>query len=370
MSKKILFISANPHGAQLLKSDEEFSKINNIILSTRLKRLYEFKMLRNADRDNITQIIKEQPCILHFSLHGSMAGGIFVINGKTNSKNKKLAFAIGEEGIARIFRNTPSIKFMFINACYSDRIIEHTKGFLEYAIGFKGRIPDSTAIEFAERFYSNFAGSATIFHAYNMTKDEMFIKKELDFNPIFHSRRCLIMKEIAELKGNRQKLDSLKQKYRDEYQLSEQVLSEIEALEKNIRTIYLKHDSARVKVLLKNPFFEIVDWFHEKKKELAISVSEVILRRKEEHLKKKFAFDLDMLFDSLDYLLTSYDYKKINKERINKIPRLSKQLYIDALDELLILIPQENKNQLSYFEDNIEHLKHILSGEVRSVLPS
>lgn len=359
MFRKILFISANPNNLPKVNSDLEYKKINSVIMTTRLRENYSLKMIPNATRDDILKIIDEKPYILHIALHGSNIGGIFVMNGKLNSKNKKLAFAIGEEGIAKLLQRTPTIKLLFLNACYSDYIIEHIKVFLDYAIGFKNKVPDSIAVEIAERFYTNLSKSATIFHAYKWTMDEMSIKKELDFNPIFHSKRCLIMNEIAILNKQKKSIESLKSKY---IGISDQTLSEIELLEGKVRELVTKHDSARVKVLLQNPYFEIADWFHEKRKELIPMICNRILRREQE-LQKKFSFDLDMLFDFLDYLLTSYDYKKLDKGRIQKIPRLPKKYYLDALDELKYLVPEEFNNSIDYFTDNTNYLKIILVKE-------
>jgi CHAT domain len=317
--KKILFISASPKGMGKLKVAEEF-KILDRIIEDSVHKFYEINNIADATVDDALRIQKRKPNILHIAAHGSAIGGFFVVNGSPNSKYKKLAFAIGESEINMILEDTPSIQFMFINACYSDNIVETTKEFLEYSIGFEGKVADNHAIEFAKIFYENFIQGSTVFDAFKKAKNSMRFKKAKNFNPVFHSRTCLIMEEINTLTKRNESLESLKQSYSGKLKNSDQILLQIASLENEISNISKSHDDATARLLIKNPHFKIVIWFKERRKELSVRIAAQVIKGKvKEQERNSFEFDLDMLFDCLDYLLLSHDYKEIDEDLIMDI---------------------------------------------------
>src|SRR5215831_11474250 len=146
---KILFVSANPAGAQQLKLDQEAREIEAKIRAADHRDSLELITKWAVRPDDLLQSLNQhRPHIVHFSGHGSPTEEIVLLDKLGESK------PVSKEALVHLFRALKdNIRVVVLNACFSRPQAEAITGEIDCAIGMMRAIGDNAAITFAASFY-------------------------------------------------------------------------------------------------------------------------------------------------------------------------------------------------------------------------
>lgn len=213
--KKIFFIKASPNGLPMLRSDEEFNKIRQIVERTNLKLSYQIQIILRTTPESVVDVFtEEKPWMIHYSGHSDDDQGEWIIGDQK-------PFVIDNDDLFALIEDRGhTVKFLFLNSCHSKEMADKFKYIVDFIICFDGKLSDKPAIQFAEKFYSNWSRQATIVEAFNLSMKQTAFLREKYFNPIFYSKINLIMKDLNFLMGNLTDLESAKIELKKQYAIS------------------------------------------------------------------------------------------------------------------------------------------------------
>ena len=159
--KRILILAANPKNTTRLRLDEEVREIVEGIKRSKYSEMFvvhqtwatQLKDLRRA-------MLDYNPHIVHFCGHGEQKGLVFenaqgdavVIEGKPLSN------------FFSLFRS--ELECVILNACYSESQAKQINKHIQYVVGMKQSIADTTAIEFSVGFYDALGAGKNIEDAF------------------------------------------------------------------------------------------------------------------------------------------------------------------------------------------------------------
>lgn len=163
---KILFLAANPRGTDQLQLDQEAKKIEDGLERSKLREQFTLVTKWAVDAESLRRaMLKEQPDIVHFSGHGAGDTGLVLV-GQDGSPKPATAEALS--GLFQIFHD---VKCVLLNACFAEvqarAIVEH----IDYVIGMKRAVKDSTAIAFATGFYDGLGYGLDIEDAFKLGRN-------------------------------------------------------------------------------------------------------------------------------------------------------------------------------------------------------
>ncbi|MEO1451143.1 MAG: CHAT domain-containing protein, partial [Bacteroidota bacterium] len=190
----ILFLASNPMDSGRLRLDKELREVREALeAATHRDDFLLEDLVAVRARDLGKGLLKYEPYILHFSGHGvahmdqagssasgtrgpldldwededtapEYQGGIALEDDEGNTR------LVSAEALAGLIKLFPSIKCVFLNACYSEvqakAIISHGP----CVIGMNTAIPDPTAIAFARAFYEALGEKRAIRDAFAYAK--------------------------------------------------------------------------------------------------------------------------------------------------------------------------------------------------------
>lgn len=166
LKRVILIVESNPKDTARLSQLNKEKRAIEKVLSKTDKLGYFIPIIKNAASfdDLVDAILIHEPEIIHFMGHGEGESGL-CFEGADGKKQ-----LLPNRSIKKIFELASSVKFVFLNACYSEVqakiIIEH----VDYVIGMSDRIPDPTALTFAEKIYNYIGLYKTIPVAFEWAK--------------------------------------------------------------------------------------------------------------------------------------------------------------------------------------------------------
>jgi len=150
---KLLFLSANPSGTPLLRTDQELRDVDARIRAALAPDRFEIAVATAARRDQLLrQMLEHCPDIVHFSGHGDSKRGIIL------EDEHGRAAPVGGAALASLFsivRGKPNI--VVLNACSTKRTARAFQRIVDYTIAMSGPIRDISAIAFASAFYDALA---------------------------------------------------------------------------------------------------------------------------------------------------------------------------------------------------------------------
>ena len=156
--EKILFVSANPPGFDILKTDGEFKLMNKI-----LKGSEHFELLNPIFEIALDELLSEMnvnPAIVHFAGHGEV-DGIFI------TKNDG-SFQITEEVLKSLFNeHKTSTLLLVLNACYTASMAKEISALGIYVIGMNNKIKDNASKCFSKGLYIRLGEGEKIESAFN-----------------------------------------------------------------------------------------------------------------------------------------------------------------------------------------------------------
>lgn len=157
--KTILFFAANPEDTERIRFDKEIRDIyralnNGSVTYTFIAELaVRFADIRRA-------MYRHRPFIVHFSGHGTDAGGIVLEDEHSNSMQ------VDSEHLARFFEMFQPIDCLILSSCNSQINASAFLGPARYVVGMGPNVEDKFALKFSEAFYEAIAQSINITEAY------------------------------------------------------------------------------------------------------------------------------------------------------------------------------------------------------------
>jgi len=162
VTRKILFLAANPKNTSRLRLDEEVREISAGL--ERAKNREQFELLQKwaaRPRDIQRAMLDIEPQIIHFSGHGAGEKGLIF-----EDDTGVMKFVAGEalSGLFELFAN--QVECVLLNGCYSQVQAEAIAQHIPYVIGMQQEVSDKAAIAFSVGFYDALGAGRSIQDAY------------------------------------------------------------------------------------------------------------------------------------------------------------------------------------------------------------
>lgn len=151
----ILYLTASPKDLMPLRSDLEMRKVKERLQLGRERDAFHLEYCVASRLDDISQALLDyEPQVVHFSGHGSAAGGLYV------EDETGLSALVNPDGLAKMFgQHQSTIRCVIVNACHSARLAEAMAKYINHSVGMQCQIGDRAAIQFSVGFYqAMFAG--------------------------------------------------------------------------------------------------------------------------------------------------------------------------------------------------------------------
>ncbi len=146
MQRKILILTAIPHGLRL---DKEIREIEQCIQRTAKRDKFEIRLRTAVHPQDIRRAFaEERPHIVHFCGHGLEDGSLLLEDDGGSNKPVK------PEGLAQLFKlHADYVQCVLLNACHSAKSATAISQYINYAIGMNQEIQDKAAVAFSQGFY-------------------------------------------------------------------------------------------------------------------------------------------------------------------------------------------------------------------------
>jgi HEAT repeats len=182
---RILFLAANPKGAPLARLDEEIRTIEEHILLSSMRDLFDVKQqlaLRSGDLRRA--LLQYRPEIVHFAGLGTASGEI-ILEDEFGKSLPVSASAVG--ALFSILRD--NVRCVVINACYAEAQARAIAEHVDCVIGMSRRAGDCAAICFAAAFYQALGFGRTVKTAFDLAVNGLQLEKlDADGSPVLLSK--------------------------------------------------------------------------------------------------------------------------------------------------------------------------------------
>ncbi len=160
---KILFLCVNPYPETKLRLDHEMKSIKNALLASPERDKFEiFSEWAVTPSMLIQSVLRIEPTIIHFSGHGNEQGIIL----ENEMGQPHIATT---QGLNALFKELSDIvKFIIFNSCYSHEQATVISQHIDYVVGMKKAVPDTTAIKFATGLYLSLGSGKDYLFSYKM----------------------------------------------------------------------------------------------------------------------------------------------------------------------------------------------------------
>jgi len=137
----ILFLAANPRGADMLALEKE---AGDIFRKTERVRRLERKLSMSTRIDDLAHdLLRHRPTVVHFAGHGSRGGKLLL------EDEHGAAALVSVAALGRLFRDVGGVRCVVLNACFS---AEHASAVAQHVpcvVAMSAAIADTAAIAFA-----------------------------------------------------------------------------------------------------------------------------------------------------------------------------------------------------------------------------
>jgi CHAT domain-containing protein len=184
----ILIIISSPDDARYPKLDVEKEKriIKNSLKKLESRGLLQLHFLKKATFDRLDKALRLKIDIIHFIGHGgydeSLGGGCLAFESEENG-----AELVNIDRLSKMLEGTP-LRLVVLNACQTATITESdislgvahglVKIGIPAVIAMQFSIPDTSAIEFSQVFYTTLAETFQVDRAVSEARKKMFINLE------------------------------------------------------------------------------------------------------------------------------------------------------------------------------------------------
>lgn len=182
MKTKILLLASNPNSD--LKLDREIRDLIEVIKkSPNRDRFIIETRLAVRPQDLQAALLEVKPRIVHFCGHGDGERGLVLEND-----SGRLHF-VSTEALANLFRHfNHQIECVLLNACYTQVQAEEIVKHINFVVGMRQPILDSSAVAFSTGFYGALGAGKSITKAYDFGCNRI----HLEFSEGLSSQRKLV----------------------------------------------------------------------------------------------------------------------------------------------------------------------------------
>jgi len=164
----ILFLAANPRGADMLALEKE---AGDIFRKTERVRRLERKLSMSTRIDDLAHdLLRHRPTVVHFAGHGSRGGKLLL------EDEHGAAALVSVAALGRLFRDVGGVRCVVLNACFS---AEHASAVAQHVpcvVAMSAAIADTAAIAFASAFYEALAFGRGVEQAFRLSCDGVALR--------------------------------------------------------------------------------------------------------------------------------------------------------------------------------------------------
>jgi len=163
----VLLLMSNPWDTGRLQLDEEYRAIDNALAAARFQDRIELRSAQAVRYSDLqTALLRHRPTVVHFSGHGSAAGGIHLADERGN------ALVVAPSALSELFGIlAPSIRCVLLNACFTRDQATAIAAHVPCVVGMSREVPDSAATEFAGAFYYALADGQPVGTAFELGRN-------------------------------------------------------------------------------------------------------------------------------------------------------------------------------------------------------
>ncbi len=155
-------LAANPLSTQRLALDDEAREIEEKIRLSRDRDCFDIVTRWAVRPADLLRFLNEvRPHIVHFSGHGGRDGEIVLSTGNSTDHTVS-ATALAE--VFRVMRD--NIRVVMLNACYSASQAQAIGAHIDYIVGMRTTVEDTSAIVFSAAFYSALGYGRSVVEAF------------------------------------------------------------------------------------------------------------------------------------------------------------------------------------------------------------
>jgi hypothetical protein len=182
---RILFLAANPEGTPPARLDEEIRTIEEQILLSNMRDLFDVKQqwaLRTNDLQRV--LMQHKPEIVHFAGLGTASGEI-ILEDKFGRSLPVSANTIGV--LFSILKD--NVRCVVINACYAETQAQAIAEHVDCVIGMSRSVGGRAAICFAAAFYQALGFGRTVKTAFDLAVNALHLEGLVpDGSPVLLSK--------------------------------------------------------------------------------------------------------------------------------------------------------------------------------------
>jgi len=168
----VLFLASNPIDSPALRLDEEARAIQEKIRLSDHRDSVEFATRWAMRSSDILQAINEvNPCIIHFSGHGTDTYDLVLQNSDGSAK-----YVSKEAIVQAIATVSDKVRLVFFNTCFSAGQAEEIVNHIEASVGMTVSIGDDAARVFAAQFYSSIGFGHSLDKAFRQAKAALLLE--------------------------------------------------------------------------------------------------------------------------------------------------------------------------------------------------
>ena len=168
----ILCSVADPSDLARLRLIEELREIQEAIERSGFSQYFDIKLiLATRVRDLLTNLLRHEPSILHFSGHGDSEGFIF-----QNKFGKSQI--VSSEALANLFcALEKKICCVVVNTCCLHKHLDELAKFVDCVVGMTGPIDDVSALAFSSAFYEALTLGKSVQTAVSLARAELVMEE-------------------------------------------------------------------------------------------------------------------------------------------------------------------------------------------------
>ena len=187
MKTKILILASNPKGTSSLKLQTEIRNLMEVIKKSRDRDRFTLETrLAVRPQDLQPALLEVKPRIVHFCGHGDGERGLVLENDSGE------LHLVSNQALADLFRHfSQQIECVLLNACYSQVQAEEIVKHINFVLGMRQPILDSSAIAFSAGFYGALGAGESIAKAYDFGCNRI----HLEFGDPSSQRKLIAVEE-------------------------------------------------------------------------------------------------------------------------------------------------------------------------------
>ena len=168
---RIVVFAANPLDGRRLALDDEIREITAKLRASRHRDAFEMVPCLATRADDLLQYLNEYtPGVVHFSGHGSRAGGIVLASDRSREH------VVAAPALGALFRTMRGdVRIVVLNACHSAVQAAAIGEHVDYVVGMRSSIRDDAAAVFAAAFYRALGFDRTVAEAFDQAKTALLL---------------------------------------------------------------------------------------------------------------------------------------------------------------------------------------------------